>query len=121
MYDYDFLDRVIHVTLSNLYTLRDKNSNTIYLTNFSFKNKAHLAVLEIARIAHNALELSVKIELGWFKYFIYNLKYHYRKFCGRARDTTNGIDVSKIISDIEEANNTENLFETIYNAYYGKE
>lgn len=116
-YNYDYLDKVMHVALSNLYTKREHGTNIVRLTNFSFKNKSHLTVLKIAQMAHEVLGLNIELCTDPFTYYFYNLKYKYRKFCKRTKNT-NGIDTSMFIYDIESANNIFYLFNTIYEAYF---
>lgn len=112
----DFMDKVIEVTISNLYTIRI-DGHIIRFTNFSFKNKGHLAVLYIARSARDVLGLDVEMDMGFFKFYWYNLKYKYSKFCKRHRSSI-AIDPSEVILDIERANNKYHLFEKIYETYY---
>ena len=116
-YDLDYLDKVIHVAMSNLYTKRDKETNTIRLVNFSFKNKAHLALLNIAQITRSVLGMNLELRADPFTYFFYNLKYKYRKYCKRAK-SFKGLDVPMFIHDIQFANQNFHLFEDIYFAYY---
>ena len=112
----DKLDRHINIAINNLYTL-SKKDKIIRLTNFSFKNKSHLAIMQIAQNIYQLFGLKLEINTSFWKYHFYNLKYHFKKNWRRTSDS-DGIDVEDFITHIENANNTAGLFALIYTTYY---
>lgn len=116
MYSDDFKDKAINVAIINMYSKRTED-NVIRFTNFSFRNKSHLAILNIAKIAHDILNLKVELVVNPIIYSIYKKKYKLDEFCSRAKEK-DGISINSFITYIEVANNTSHLFEDIYKSYY---
>lgn len=119
LYSEDYMDQIINITLHALYSKGINNNNTIRLTNFSFSAKDNLAILNIARIAHNIFGMNVEISTTPFKFFWYNLKYKFKSYCTRT-DETEGIDTQKFICDMQNTDQGHHilLFHSIYQAYY---
>lgn len=117
MYDEQILDTIIDVGIKDLFIL-SKEDCIIRLNNFSFKNKGHMAVMSIAKIARDIFGFKVEVEAKFFTYWIYNLKYGYKNYCKRAKVLGKGINVSKFIEEIENRNAFPNIFKEIYEKYY---
>jgi hypothetical protein len=117
-YSEDFMDQTIDKTLRELYARRI-NNDTIRLTNFSFRSKSHLAILNIARIAHNIFNLKIEISTTPLKFFWYNLKYKFKSYCARTNETE-GIDTEEFMYDMQNTKSGAKLllFYTIYEEYY---
>ena len=118
MYSEDFMDKTIDKALRELYSRRI--NDTIRLTNFSFDTKSHLAVLNIAHIAHQVFNLKVEISTTPFKFFWYNLKYKFKPYCKRS-DKTDGINTEQFIYEMQQGPSggiSLLLFHSIYEAYY---
>lgn len=109
------LDKVINTTICNLYTL-GKENKTICLENFSFKDSNHLGLLSIANMTHTLFNFSLKLKMSKFKLFFYKIKYKNINFWQATKE--DGIDVNKIIFDIEKAYDEPGVFALIYITYY---
>jgi len=117
VYKEDLMDAIVHVTIQDLFVL-SKDGKIIKLSNFSFKNKSHLAILSISALMRNIFNFDIEIESDFFSYWFYNLKHKYKKFCKRVPKVGDGINVDLLINNIENLNNLPSIFSEIYEKYY---
>ena len=110
------LDEVVQTALFGLFS-RAKDTKVIRLYNFSFKKRSHLAVLNIARLATSVFGFNVELNVGFFPYIFYSLKYKLRKWCKRS-SSLEGIDTQQFVELIEDAAHKRGVLVDVYDAYY---
>ena len=112
----NFYDGMVGVLLTNLVTYDNK---TISLGNFNPKDENHLCIFHVACIKHDLFRYKIALDLNWFQLLIFKIKNKCWKFVTKASKPTI-IDCKKLIKQIEDANNSPDIYKKIYREYYKK-
>lgn len=122
---FDEYDKIINITLVNLYTLSNKKKE-IVLSGIDRHNKDHLYALRIALVARDVYNFPLKIRTGFWNWLCLN--WRMRKISRRVprdKEQDEAIDVCSLLEFMYEpikkhmGNNFK--FGNIYDAFYGKE
>ena len=108
-----YYDCIVSVVLTNLIE-KDK----ICLGNFNFKDKSHLCIFEIAKIAHDVYHLDIEVDLGLFNYWKFIIEQKCRKIVRRNHNSN--INCEMLVKKIEEVNQNPEILAKIYDTYYKK-
>lgn len=109
-----------NIALINLYTL-SKDSKQIRLKDFSFNNKNHLFLLNIAKSLHNLFEHEIFVDVNFFDFIKYKIKHRKENFIHRSKDVSSPLIVDDFLNHITSAQEVEdNIWEKMYDDFFGE-
>ena len=122
-----YFDKLLNIGIINLYTL-SKEDNTIKISGFDSQDNLCLIMMKIAGLLNtlrpeNNYKLELKTSLWQYLKYIRNDKTFKgkRKWISIRNKKFEGINPYEFLSHISKANNESiNIFEDIYDEYYGK-
>lgn len=109
------LDGMIYGLLANFLTL-SKEKGELDLYNFNKRDPRHLAAFHVASLLREMTGLPVRINTSLIDYLW--IKWKFKTITNIKRTRKANIDVEKEIKHIEDANNLENGFFSVYKTYY---
>ena len=119
MNDEKYYNQLSEICLINLYTI-SKEKGKIELKDFSFKNKQHLFLLNIANILHNLYGYEIFLETKFSEFIKYKIHTKHSNFIHRKIKLENGIDIEDFLNHIADAQIIErNIWNKIYDEFFG--
>lgn len=119
MNDEKYYSQLSEICLINLYTL-SKEKEKIELKDFSFKNKQHLFLLNIANIMHNLYGYEIILETKFTEFIKYKIHTKHSNFIHRKAKLENGINIEDFLNHIADAQIIErNIWDKIYDEFFG--
>ena len=118
----DEYDKIINITMVNLYTLT-KEKKTIIISDFDRKDKDHLFVIRVALMARDVYGFPLKMRCGFWDWIILNWKMR-KLSCFIPRDNSSLPieNIPKLLefmyTPIKEYMGENFKFEHIYNQFY---
>lgn len=112
-------NHLLNIAFINLYTL-SKDNKKVILTNFSFNNKQHLLLLNIAKNLHNIYGYEIFVDDNFYNFIKYKIKHRKDTFIHRNKKLISCINVDEFLNHITTAQNIDkNIWIKIYNDFFG--
>lgn len=113
-----YYNQLSEICLINLYTL-SKEKGKIELKDFSFKNKQHLFLLNIASILHNLYGYEIFLEAKFLELIKYKIHTKHSKFIYRKAKLDKGINIENFLNHIADAQKVDrNIWNKIYDEFF---
>ena len=114
-----YYNQLSEICLINLYTL-SKEKGKIELKDFSFKNKQHLFLFNIASILHNLYGYEIFLEAKFLEFAKYKIYTKHSKFIHRKTKLENGINIENFLNHIADAQKVDrDIWNKIYDEFFG--
>jgi len=114
-----YYNQLSEICLINLYTV-SKEKGKIELKGFSFKNKQHFFLLNIASILHNLYGYEIFLETKFLEFVKYKTHTKHSKFIHRKTKLENGINIEDFLNHIADAQVIDrNIWDKIYDEFFG--
>lgn len=117
--DYGKNDKIVLIALSNLFTV-SKKEGVVRFEDFYPKNKSHMALLSIAKIARDVFGYEIEVKMPIWRFLKFRFKYFKQTYgLGLARKDSIGINIQDFLDNISIPNELSEFFwETLYDNYY---
>ena len=108
-----------NIAFINLYTL-SKEHKKVILKNFSFYNKQHLLLLNIAKNLHNIYGYEIFVDDNFYNFIKYKIKHRKDTFIHRNKKLISCVKVDEFLNHITSAQNIDkNIWIKIYDDFFG--
>lgn len=112
-------NQLSEICLINLYTL-SKEKGKIELKEFTFKNKQHFFLFNIANALHNLYGYEIILEIKFSEFIKYKVHTKHSKFIHRKSKLENGINIENFLNHIADAQKVDkNIWNKIYDEFFG--